>query len=44
MSWQLLSVAVVTTGEGKDKTTIAGECVRVFVCVCCCVYVVDTVR
>ena len=34
MSWQLLSVAAVTTGEGRDKITIAGECVRVFVCVC----------
>ena len=36
MPWQLLSVAAVTTGEGKDKTTIAGECVWVFVCVLLC--------
>ena len=30
MPWQLLSVAAITTGEGKDKTAIAGE----GVCVC----------
>ena len=30
-----MAVAAVTTGEGKDKTTIAGECVKVFVWLLC---------